>query len=142
MSRRKEIIKIRAETFPAGASGKEPTCQSRRRMRHQFDPWVRKIPWRKAWQPTPILLTGESHGQRNLAGCSSWGHKESDWSDLACTGPTRVLVRQKPEEHQHSRDSMKKRSQQGEFRSCATQTDISHPSPSSPGHRHHPQGSL
>ena len=34
--------------------------------------------WRRAWQPTPIFLPGESHGQRSLAGYSPWGHKESD----------------------------------------------------------------
>ena len=43
-----------------------------------FDPWVRKIPWRRAWQPTPVLLPGKSHGHRSLAGYSPWGHKESD----------------------------------------------------------------
>ena len=37
--------------FPGGASGKEPSCQCRRYKRHGFDPWVRKIPWRRAWQP-------------------------------------------------------------------------------------------
>jgi len=36
--------------------------------RHKFDPWVRKIPWRRAWQATPVLLFGESHGQRSPAG--------------------------------------------------------------------------
>ena len=36
-------------------------------VRHRFDPWVRKIPWRKAWQPTPVFLPGESHGKRSLA---------------------------------------------------------------------------
>ena len=35
-------------------------------MRHQFDPWVRKIPWRREWQPTPVFLPGESLGQRRL----------------------------------------------------------------------------
>ena len=40
--------------FPGGVSGKEPTCQSRRRKRGGFDPWVRKIPWRRAWQPTLV----------------------------------------------------------------------------------------
>ena len=39
-------------------------------MRHGFNPWFRKIPWRRAWQPTPIFLPGESHGQKNLAGYS------------------------------------------------------------------------
>ena len=37
-------------------------------MRHRFDPWVSKIPWRRAWQPTPVFLPGESHRQRSLAG--------------------------------------------------------------------------
>ena len=41
-----------------------------------FPPWVGKIPWRKAWQPTPVLLPGESHGQRSLVGHSPWGCKE------------------------------------------------------------------
>ena len=43
-----------------------------------FDPWVRKIPWRRAGQPTPVFLPGESHGQRSLVGYSPWGFKESD----------------------------------------------------------------
>ena len=65
------------ESFPGGASGKEPTSQSRRCQGHGFDPWVRKIPWRGAWQPTPVLLPGESHGQRSLVGYSPQGRKES-----------------------------------------------------------------
>ena len=47
-------------------------------MRRGFDPWVGKIPWRNKWQPTPVLLPREFHGQRSLAGYSPWGHKESD----------------------------------------------------------------
>jgi len=43
-----------------------------------FDPWVGKIPWRKARQPTPVFLSRESHGQRTLVGYSPWGRKESD----------------------------------------------------------------
>ena len=39
--------------------------------RHRFDPWVGKIPWRRKWQPTPVLLPGKSHGERSLAGYSS-----------------------------------------------------------------------
>ena len=38
-----------------------------------FDPWVKKIPWRREWQPTPVFLPVESHGQRSLAGYSLWG---------------------------------------------------------------------
>ena len=58
------------------ASGKEPACQCRRHRSHGFDPWVRKILWRRAWQPTPVFLPGESHGQRSLVGYSPWDHKE------------------------------------------------------------------
>ena len=43
----------------------------------RFDPWARKIPWRRKWLPTPLFLPGKSHGQRSLAGYSPWGHKES-----------------------------------------------------------------
>ena len=64
--------------FPGGANGKEPACQCRRRERCGFDSWVGKIPWRRAWQPTPVFLPGESHGQRSRVGCSSWGRKEVD----------------------------------------------------------------
>ena len=41
-----------------------------------FDPWVRKIPWRKKWQPTPVLLPGKSCGWRSLVGYSPWGRRE------------------------------------------------------------------
>ena len=47
--------------FPDGASGKELTCQCRRHKRCGSDPGVRKMPWRRAWQPTPLFLPGESH---------------------------------------------------------------------------------
>ena len=54
--------------FPGGASGKEPACQRRRHKRHGLDPWAGKIPWRRAWKPTPVFLLGESFGQRSLVG--------------------------------------------------------------------------
>ena len=54
--------------LPGGAGGKEPTCQRRRRKRCGFNPWVKKIPWKSAWQLTPVFLPGESNGQRSLAG--------------------------------------------------------------------------
>ena len=75
------IFKMQAENrrgFPVVASQKEPVCQYRRHKKHGFDPWVWKIPWKRAWQPTPLFLPGESHGQRILAGYSPWGGKESD----------------------------------------------------------------
>ena len=43
-----------------------------------FDPWVRKIPWKRKWQPTPVFLPGKSNGRRNLVGYSPWGRKELD----------------------------------------------------------------
>ena len=54
--------------FPGGVSGKEPACQCRRHKRRRFNPWVRKMPWRRAQQPTPLPLPGEFHGQRSLVG--------------------------------------------------------------------------
>ena len=68
--------------FPGGAGGKEPACQGRKHKSPSFDPWVRKIPWGREWQPTPVFLSGESHGQRSLAGYSPWGHKESDTTEV------------------------------------------------------------
>ena len=56
--------------FSGGISGKESACQCRRHKRCRFVPWVRKIPWRRAWQPASVFLPGESHGQRRLVGCS------------------------------------------------------------------------
>ena len=51
----------------------------------RFHPWVRKIPWRRAWQPTQVFLPGESQGQRSLVGCSPCGHKVGhDCSNLPC----------------------------------------------------------
>ena len=55
-----------SRSFPGGASGKESACQYRRHNRCEFNPWVRKIPWRRTQQPTPVFLPGKSHGQRRL----------------------------------------------------------------------------
>ena len=58
--------------LPWWLCGKEPTCKCRR---CRFDPWVRKIPWRRKWQPIPTFLPGEPHRQRSLPGYSPWGFK-------------------------------------------------------------------
>ena len=71
--------------FPGGASGKEPACQCGRHKSRGCGRSVRKIPWRRAWQPTPGLLPGESHEQRSRAGHSSWGHKELDTTEQRST---------------------------------------------------------
>ena len=64
---------------------KQSARQCRRRRRPGFDPWVGKIPWRREWQPTPVFLPGESHGQRSLAGYSPWGRQESAMTEHAST---------------------------------------------------------
>ena len=53
--------------------------------KHQFNPWVRKIPWRRTWQSTPVFLFGETHGQRSLAGYSSQGRIELDTTEAMST---------------------------------------------------------
>ena len=60
---------------------KNPSANACRHKRCEFDLWVRKIPWRRKWQPTPVFLLGESHGQRSLAGYSPRGRKESDMTE-------------------------------------------------------------
>ena len=47
-----------------------------------FHPWVRMMPWRRAWQPTPVFLPGKSHGQRSLVGYSPEGQKQSDMTEV------------------------------------------------------------
>ena len=64
-------------------NGKDSACQCRKRRRCWFSPWVRKIPWRREWQPTPVFLPGEFHGQGSLVGYSPRGHKESDTTEQA-----------------------------------------------------------
>ena len=67
--------------FPGGSEIKNPPANTGER----FCPWIRKIPWRRKWQPTPVFLPGKSHGQRRLVGYGSWGHKESDTIEHAPT---------------------------------------------------------
>ena len=63
------------EGLPWCLSGNKPTCDI---GDPGSIPGVRKIPWRRKWQPTLVSLPGKSHGQRSLVGCSPWGHKELD----------------------------------------------------------------
>ena len=71
--------------FPRWPSGKEPACQCRRCKKLGLHPWAGKIPWRRKWHPTPVFLPGESHGQRSLAGYSSWDHKDLDTTERLST---------------------------------------------------------
>ena len=76
---------------------KELVSQGRRCKRHRFDPWVRMIPWRRKWQPTPVFLPGEFHAQRSLAGYSPWesivGINPATWGSVLCAG---FFTRTKP----------------------------------------------
>ena len=65
--------------------GEESTCKSGDTGRHELDPWwagAVGILWRRAWQPSPVFLPGETHGQRNLVGYSPQGHKELDMTEV------------------------------------------------------------
>ena len=71
--------------LPRWRGSKERACQCRTHQRCGFDPWVRKIPWRKKCQLTAVFLPGKCHGWRSLVGCSPWGLKESDTTEHAHT---------------------------------------------------------
>ena len=64
--------------FLDGASCQETACQRRRPKGQEFDPWIWKIPWKRAWQPIAAFLPGESHGLRSLVDYSPQSHKELD----------------------------------------------------------------
>ena len=79
--------------FPTWLSAKESTCQCRRQRRFVFNLWVRKIPWKRKWQLTPVFLPGKFHGQRSLVGYSPFCCKELDTTErlhfhfsLSCIG--------------------------------------------------------
>ena len=63
---------------PPSAQQSRIHCQC---TRLRFNPWVRKVPWRRKWQPTPVFLPGKSPGQRHQAGYSPWGCKELDTTE-------------------------------------------------------------
>ena len=84
-----EDANARSLGFPDGTRGKKqknktkqnPSANAGEGKRCRFDPWFGDIPWRRAQQPPPVFLPGESHGQRSLAGYSPWGHRESDMTE-------------------------------------------------------------
>ena len=73
-------------------SGKESACQWRSPKRRQFDSRVGKVSWRRARQPTPVFLPGESNGQRSPAGYSVWGRKESEATEQARTQTKQAIL--------------------------------------------------
>ena len=67
--------------LPRWRSDRESACQCGRHRRLMFDPWVRKIPWSRKWQPIPVFLPRKFHGQTSLEDYSPWGHNESDTTE-------------------------------------------------------------
>jgi len=57
-----------------------------------FDPWVRKFPWRRKWQSTPVILPGEFHEQRSLAVYSPWDCKQSEATEQLSLQFTSIVV--------------------------------------------------
>ena len=121
-------------------------------QRPGFNPWVGKIPWRRKWQPTPVFLPGESHGQRSLVGYSPRGHRESKTERLSLSlyprWPHFLTSRaQEPRRlvHRHARQIAEKNSL-GEIHSFSTggsagpghcaQHPLCEPLGSSPGGHH------
>ena len=71
--------------LPRWFNGKESTRQCRSCGRRALNPSVRKIPWRRKWQPTLVFLSGKFHGQKSLVGYSPWNCKEPDTAEHTCT---------------------------------------------------------
>ena len=71
LSRKRSSFYLKEELYDFSLASKlSPLCK-----RHGFNPWLWKIPWRRAWQLTPVFLPGEFHAQKSLVGYSPWGHK-------------------------------------------------------------------
>ena len=68
--------------FPGGVTGNESACNAQDSRDMGSIPESRRFPWRRAWQPTPVFLLGESHGQRSLVGYSPRGHKGLDTTEV------------------------------------------------------------
>ena len=73
--------KNRIEGRPGGASGKEPTCHCKKYKRLGFGPWTGKMPWRRAWQTTPMFLPGESHRLQSIRS-QRVAHNSSDLASI------------------------------------------------------------
>ena len=69
---------------------KNPPASASRWKRHRFNPWIRKMPWRRVQQPTPVFLPGESHGQKSLVDYSRWGRREMDTTEQVNTLPYNI----------------------------------------------------
>ena len=76
------LYKCRYKSFPDDSVAKNLPGNEGKSGDTGFNPWVKKIPWRRKWQPTPVSLPGESHAQRSLMNYSPWGRKEADTTDV------------------------------------------------------------
>ena len=70
--------------FPSGNSDKESACKCGGCKRHRFEPWVGKIPWRRAWQPNPVFLSGGFHGQAMVFPLIVYGCKSRTLKKAEC----------------------------------------------------------
>ena len=96
--------------FLGGSMVKRICLSNRRRRRLGFDLWVKNIPWRRKWQPTPVFSTpGKSHGQRSLAGFSPWGDKESDMPEQLNTAACAFTHKNLSEIYKYVRDNSQKK---------------------------------
>ena len=86
------LIRYLTLDFPSGAVIEKIACQCRNPRRQEFSPWIGKIPWRRKWQPTPVFLPGESHGQRSLAGYGHVVTKSQTQRSMHMTGYFRNLA--------------------------------------------------
>ena len=97
VKKEKEVGNTVSTGLPQWSSDKESACNTGETNRHRSDPPVWKISWRRAWQPTPVFLPGESHGQRSLVGCIPRGQKELDMTEATehahtCLFPWQYLI--------------------------------------------------
>ena len=76
--REKRVRLTYSGSIPDASDKKKIYLQCRR---PRFNPWVRKVSWRRKWLPTPVFLPGEFHGEKSLVGYSPWGCKESDTTE-------------------------------------------------------------
>ena len=79
--------------FPGGIVVKNLPVMPETCRKCRFDPWVRKVPWRRVWPPTPVFLPGNPHGQRCLVGYSPWGCKESDVTKHSTAQPVPLVLK-------------------------------------------------
>ena len=79
------LLAVLSLSLPGSTSGEEFVCHCRRCQRRGFDHWIRKIPWRREWQPTPVFLPEESHSSEEPVGLQSMGSQRlgHDLNDLA-----------------------------------------------------------